>query len=520
MAIDVKRVLARNTVWNYAGFAINMATNLVMLPYVVHSIGSAAAGVWLLLSSVTGYMGLLELGIVPSLTQSIAASLGGGRREAVSRAASTALALLCALAGVALLVALAAPGLVAFLSVPAELESAAALALVIAITGFALRMPLAAFQGILLGCQRQDRCSQLWIGMGVAKFAGAIVVLSSGFGLAGLVATEALIHLLAGIFQVRWVYQELPHLRLSWRLVDRGHARGLVSFGGAMFAVTICSLLIEQTDRMVIALFLPIAMVTSYAAAWKLYMLAFAVTTTFVQAVAPVAADLHGRGETAALRELFLRSTKYTAALAWPLVLTIGLSGGFLLRIWMGPEFVAALPVLQVLFVAFLVTAHNHAGYSALIGMRRVGRTVPTYFVPQAVLNVVLSIWLVGIYGNVGVALGTAIPALALEYVYLRFLLGELGVSWRQFVTRAVRPPAIAALGAYSPLAATYALSDPAAPILLAVAGVCTILYAVVFSRFLDAGERAVLLGYLPAWLSPPRGWRAQPVSAGRERGA
>ena len=62
-AVNVRRIIARNTAWNYAGFAINLATNLLMFPYVVHHIGDAAAGVWLLFSAVTGYMGLLELGL-------------------------------------------------------------------------------------------------------------------------------------------------------------------------------------------------------------------------------------------------------------------------------------------------------------------------------------------------------------------------------------------------------------------------------------------------------------------------
>ena len=35
-------------------------------------LGDAAAGIWLLLGSVTGYMGLLELGLVPALAQSVA----------------------------------------------------------------------------------------------------------------------------------------------------------------------------------------------------------------------------------------------------------------------------------------------------------------------------------------------------------------------------------------------------------------------------------------------------------------
>ena len=81
--VKVGAVLARNTLWNYAGFAINMATSFVLFPFVVGHLGEAAAGVWLLLGAVTGYMGLMELGIVPALTQRVAAAHGRGDHAAV-----------------------------------------------------------------------------------------------------------------------------------------------------------------------------------------------------------------------------------------------------------------------------------------------------------------------------------------------------------------------------------------------------------------------------------------------------
>jgi O-antigen/teichoic acid export membrane protein len=266
-----------------------------------------------------------------------------------------------------------------------------------------------------------------------------------------------------------------------------------------MLAVTICSLVIDQTDRVVIAAFLPVAMVTYYAAAWKVYMLAYALTTTLVHAVSPLAADLYGRNDHEGIRRLFLRSTKYTALLAWPLVFTLAFSGGFLLRIWMGARFVSALTVVQVLIVGFAVTAYNHAGYSVLIGMRRVGPTVSRYFLPQALLNLALSIWLVQRLGNVGVALGTTLPALALEYVFLSFVLRALRISWREFLDGAVWPVAVPAVLSYLPLALAYTLADTASPVLPAVAVGCSLLYGIVLWRSFNSQERGELIGYVPA---------------------
>src|SRR5689334_13933130 len=155
---SLKRALVRNTAWNYVGFAVNIFTNFVLFPVVVHGVGEAAAGIWLLLGSVTGYMGLLELGIVPALTQHVAAALGGGARDALDRAVSSAMTVLLVMAVIALQALWAVPAFLTLLHVPASLAHEATLVFTIAIAGVALRMPLAAYQAVLLGCQRQDRC--------------------------------------------------------------------------------------------------------------------------------------------------------------------------------------------------------------------------------------------------------------------------------------------------------------------------------------------------------------------------
>jgi O-antigen/teichoic acid export membrane protein len=503
---DVKRILARNTAWNYIGFAVNVGTNFLLFPFVVAHVGETASGIWLLLGSLTGYMGLLELGLVPSLTQHVAAAIGADEKEELDRAVSSALVVLLAMMVFALQGLWLVPSLVSVLKLPEALQHEAGLVFAVSLAGVALRMPLAAFQAVLLGCQRQDRSNQLWIALGTVKAILTVVLVLAGQGVLAIVLMEAIAHLAAGLLQVHWVRQELPRLTISWRAADRGHARALVGFGGAVLIMNLCSLVIEQTDRLVIGIFLPVHYVTHYAAAWKLYMLAFSLPTILLQALAPVAAHLHGQGASDQLRDIFLRMTKYAVAVALPLSAALALSSGVLLRVWMGPTFADARILVQVLLIAFAVTAFNHAGYSALLGMRRVGRLLPIYYVPQAILNLALSLLLVRPLGPLGVALGTTIAALVLEYPYLRFVLREVGVTWGGFFAGAVRPT-VWPLVAFAPLAAAYLLAGPDWPALVPLAAVCGCAYGLIFwFGALEAAERNQLFGLVRARL-----WRTAP---------
>ena len=223
--VNIRKTLTRNTAWNYVGFAVNLVTNLLLFPYVVREIGDAAAGIWLLLGSVTGYMGLLELGLVPALAQSVAVYRSRGDISGLNRAVSTAFVLLVLLAAIPVALLAAVPWMVDVLKVPEALSSEARIVFLIAIAGFAARMPLAAYQALLLGTQRQDRCNQLWILMVAAKFIFAVVLLWSGFRLVAIVAMEALVHLAAGALQIRWARAEVPDLAVRWRSATRSEAR-------------------------------------------------------------------------------------------------------------------------------------------------------------------------------------------------------------------------------------------------------------------------------------------------------
>lgn len=502
--MQVGAVLARNTLWNYAGFAINMATSFLLFPFVVGRLGEAAAGVWLLLSAVTGYMGLMELGIVPALTQRVAAAIGRGDDDALHRASSTSLALMSVMMLVAAQAAWFAPRIADVLELPPELDRRAAIAIAVAIVGVAMRMPLAPFQALLLGCQRQDRCSQLWILMALVKALLTATIVVLGYGFVAIIIMEATVHLVAGLLQVRWVRQELPRLALDLRSATWDEVRYLTSFGLQVTLTGIFVLIVEQTDRLVIGTFRPIAEVTLFSAAWKLYALAYTIPTTLVQALTPLAANLHGGGDEEQLRAVFVRMSKYTVAVAYPLIFGIGLAGGWLLDVWMGDRFLGVLPVLRTLLLSLAVTAFNHPGYSVIIGTRKVGRQMWLYNAPLAILNLGLSLWLVHRLGILGVALGTAIPAVLLEYPFLRLVTSLVGMTVGEFVKKAVRPALLPAILCFVPSFAVAAMVPPHSPALPAVTLASGALFAAWFwRRSMSHDERASVLRLSP-WL-PPR---------------
>ena len=70
--------ITRNAVANFAGFAATVAVTFFLTPFVIGSLGEVRYGVWTLMLSVTGYYGVLDVGL-----------RGGGSSDAKRQAATT-----------------------------------------------------------------------------------------------------------------------------------------------------------------------------------------------------------------------------------------------------------------------------------------------------------------------------------------------------------------------------------------------------------------------------------------------
>jgi O-antigen/teichoic acid export membrane protein len=452
-------------------------------------------------------MGLLQLGIVPAVTQFVAVHAGRGEAGEMNRAASTAMSLLTAVAVLVLFAVPAAGVLVSFFEIPSGLSPLATRALQIGFISFALQMPGFAFNAFLSGAQRQDRCNQVWILSLVLRFLAAVATLEAGLGLLGLLSAELVLVIAMDVLLGTLAYANVPGLHLSPSLVRPSTARALTSFGGLLLISSVLEAVISQTDRLVIAAFLPVAMVTYYSAAWKLYAFALAVPATLVHALMPAAAALSGRGEHAALEQLFLRMTKYAAAIAWPLGFSLLACTAWLLKIWLGDAFVEHAPTAQILICVFLIVAHNQAGYAVLHATRRMRSVVWGYQAPQALLNLILSLTFVNRFGILGVALGTLVPVLILQPLFVRFVLRELDFTWHRFVRSSIAPAFVPAVLSFAPTAVVYVFAGALSPVVPIAAAASAIVYALAFWRLsLTAVERNRLIElFFAGWSSTTR---------------
>src|SRR5918998_2593407 len=91
------RLLARNTIFNFAGQAAPLLVALVAIPLLIEGLGTDRFGVLTLAWIVIGYFSLFDLGLGRALTKLVAERLGTGREDEVPDLVWTGLALMIAL---------------------------------------------------------------------------------------------------------------------------------------------------------------------------------------------------------------------------------------------------------------------------------------------------------------------------------------------------------------------------------------------------------------------------------------
>jgi O-antigen/teichoic acid export membrane protein len=199
--------------------------------------------------------------------------------------------------------------------------------------------------------------------------------------------------------------------------------------------IQICTLVIyQQTDRVIVGVFVGAAAVALYEAAGKFQALVVQLTGICSAAVLPLASNLDSEGRHDTLQALMLRGTKYTLAFITPIVLTLIVIARPLLTRWLGPAYTSQALAVQVILLHQLFTPGTAIGDGILGGRGLIRRRVPYVIGLLTIGNLVIALSLVRSIGILAVVLGTTIPHLIDYPIHMWQILGAARVSAKSFL--------------------------------------------------------------------------------------
>lgn len=429
---------------NWVVTAATVAVTYLLTPFVLHTLGVESYGTWVLITSLTGYLGLLSLGVPMASVRYLAQHVAEGDAPGTNRIVGSCMGLYLLVGAGALAVGAA---LFAFFvtayDIPAAIRSDArwafALTVLFVSAGFGALLPEAIFAA-----------HDGFVTRNAVRLGGLALRLALTIGLLAMHAslvTLALVQL-AGLvfdFALCWVLikRRYPDTRLSPTDFDWGVVRQVFSFSLYVLLLQAGLRLSFETASLVIGAFQGVGAVPYFSVgnSFVIYLMDFVVAIAAV--IMPVATRLRTQGRAAELRETFLKWSKISLSLTLMAAVFLLVLGPRFIAWWIDPSFEGPSgQVLQILVLSSLVFLPvRGVALPMLMGLGKPGLPAVA-MVAAGVLSVVLSILLVGPLGLAGVALGTAIPNVLFAVFVLREACRELDTPVAEYV-RYVVPRAI-----------------------------------------------------------------------------
>lgn len=438
----------RNVVSSWGAFLLSAVAGLFLSPFVVRSLGTSAFGVWVLVSSLTGTLNFLDLGIRSAVIRFVAREHAKADHVAASRMVSTArVLLLVAGAGVVVVGAVLSASLTKWFQVPPELVFEARVVAVVSAATLAVVLSNGVLAGTVSGLQRIDIIGLTDATLELARIVLILVTLGSGGGLIGLAIIGLVLALVRTVVFSRAVKLLYPDLEPLIRKPASDDVRAVLSVSA--YATLIYSAVgaVNQASSIIIGAFLPTAMVAYYSIGATLPIYAAALNRPIAQTVHPRASRLDALGDAAGLRRLILDTARFSALVLLPMVLTFIIRGQSFIGIWMGDEFrTPAGQVLSVLALGIILNGTRHVMQAAFVGSGRHKSLVPWYL-GEAAITVLATAVVVPRFGISGAAWAAVVPGAVVTLgVFPMLALKGFGVPPRTLWTQTLLRPLIAML--------------------------------------------------------------------------
>ncbi len=420
--IDWKQRFMRNSLSGLISTALSLACALVMFRTLYSTWSDSQFGFWALMWSLFGLGFVLDLGIGVSVQRAVAQKIGSGDIAAINRLLATAFCGFVVVVATALLVALLLrdPFLALVKTPPAE-HAEFARAFTFFATALALIFPLGLFAELLHGLQRIDLFNWIKITFIAVNFAVVMAGVHLGWRFSTIVATGAAFSVAPNAAFALAALRQLPGLSVHPRHFSLPDLRSQVGFSLNAYFVSISNKLLEQGDRLVIGGALGVAPVAIYQAAAKVAEILRLFAAQLAIVVSPAAAHLSAERDTAGLRDLTLRTSRFNFLLVTPVYLLAAAYLDPLLRALTGLD--AVPPSMwwlgQLLLFSTFNSQISSVCASRVLIMSGGERDLFRLTLTQAATNIALSLLLVIPGGSIGVAVATLACSLVFGWGFI-----------------------------------------------------------------------------------------------------
>jgi O-antigen/teichoic acid export membrane protein len=411
---------AGNALYSMVEYIAQPLSMLVAAPFLVHKLGLQQYGVWMLVSSVLGSMGILSTGFGDATVKYVSAYRGQNNLagvESTIRATLTINGVLGTLFGMLVWFS-SAYSVNHIFKIEAALHTPCIEALRISAVILAVRSVESVFVSTLRAFERYGPPVKLNVFLRAMVVVSAVVFAAVGNGVVAIMGATLFWSALVVALQAIAARRVIGRLNL-FPTFERTALGEVLSFGCFSWLQALAGVVFSYADRFLVAAMLGTTPVAIYVLCVQVAQPIHGLAAAGFNFVFPHISSRHGAGETHGPRRVFRRSLLTSLALSLALALPVVMLAKPILRLWMGKQVAdEGHLVLALLAVAYALMALNVVPHYALLAFGRV-RLIAGLNLSSGIFLTLLMALLVPAFGLAGAATGRIVYSLLLAIPYL-----------------------------------------------------------------------------------------------------
>lgn len=439
-------MLKRNLIANYLGQGWTALMGLAFIPLYIKYLGIEAYGLIGLFGVLQAWLGLLDMGMTPTLNREMARFTGGARSATSIRDLLRSIEIIGVIVATLLTACIcAASGWLASDWLRAEKLPVMAVAHAFNVMGLvtALRFIEGIYRSAIIGLQRQVLYNVVNSSLVTLRWFGAAAVLfwiaptiEAFFIWQGIISTITLIVLLFV------TYSALPKAERGG-VFSKDELRSIGHFAGGMFRITFLALLLTQMDKILLSKLLTLSEYGYYTLASVLAGALYMLTGPVCQAWYPHLSELHATNNKTELITKYHQGAQLVSVLMGSAAIIMIVYSRTILHLWTHDTVLAnrSATLLSLLALGNLLNGLNWIPYQTQLAHG--WTSLATRVNVVSIITILPAIyWATSIYGTEGAAwiwvlLNTIYLTIGNHFMYRKIMVLE---KWRWYLEDLLKP--------------------------------------------------------------------------------
>lgn len=406
----------KNISYRFIAYLWPMFFTIFITPVIVFRLGVREYGIYIFISTITGFLSLLDLGVSFAVIKFLASYQVGQDDERVKKLifSANSLFFIIGSVGFAMTILLSHLGEILFASdIP---SSNYAVLFVLAGLGFFVSSINNIYNLIPDALQRFDISSKLNIIHLTTSSLVNLAVVLLGFKLMAIFVAQLVITLIFALVRRHFAIEIMPlaRYRLAW---NRAEIKSCYRYGLATVINGTANSSLAYLDRLIIPLFVGPSQLTYYSLPGNAAARIPGVTDNLSGIIFPISANIDSAGNEERLRRLYVRSVRLITVIASAISLAIIFLAREILTYWLDASFAEkSTSVLILLTITNFIIALQSPVNSFFFGLGRL-KFASVMSLAMAVLNALLLLILLPRFGITGAAWSYLISVLPIFYV-------------------------------------------------------------------------------------------------------